>query len=1450
MRSDGLPSQAHYEQGAARVLGPDGSVAGAGFLIGDRLVCTCAHVVQEREGGRPRGPVTVDFPLLAGAGACPPVTAGVESWRPEDDIAILRLDTPVDGTEPLPLVTDGSDEWGGEVRSFGFPLDAPRGVNATGVLRGRQRADRLQLDLAAHGVPITQGFSGAAVWDVRGGAVVGMLVTRGRYGLSGTAYLIPADRLIGADVRVECPFRGLGRFEEDDARYFHGRGPDVQALGEALGSRPVTVLAGPSGSGKSSLLRAGLLADLRRRGTPTALRVPQPPADPATAASEHADAWVAEAVAAVWHAAVPDHAARQERLNALREACAGPEGARLALRGRLRDELGPKGAVLLLDQFEEYAAAAPHGALRIFRTLSALTAAPDPAQGGGLRVALTARPATLEALTAADTSAALSRAVTFLAPMTPEALALAVDEPVRAVPGLHLQAGLSARLVRDAVGEPGCLPLLQFALTELWKRKKAHTLTHAAYEEIGGVGGALKTYAEQALASCLTQNDVPADTARRLFQRLARPDGRDGFTRRSVPIDQLSPEQARLARALAACRLLVWDVVESAEHGQAGGTVHVVHEALLCEWPRLADWLRDGATFRDWQERTARDAAEWDSRARAAGLLPHGVRLAQGLEWLARRPEDLTALERDYLEAGRRRERRGLRRLWAVTGLVTVLALLTAGLAANSVSELRRNQEQLRIAASTELGELAGETADQSPDSAFRYAAGAWTAWHTPEARRALFAQYVRAHDTVWSRSGLWPGTVESAHSSLDGGTLLVVSRPHGSSNLAFTAVTDTLGDAPRTRRLRGVPESLDLEGFQDELSDDGLQYALATTEGKTLLWNLGDPDPAPRLLSEPLADRGKVYATPVVDFSEDGRRLLHFFQFQTPRPEDTGRHALARLWDTRTGKALPLSQRSMALYQPDTAWLLGRGDRIAVGISHQVRGGKDPAWEHYLDLHDTASGERLRRVLGPVEKKWMTSMDRGRAILLNSEHGTSWHALAPGAARPGVNLKASLFFTDMTGTHFLDSRTTTGAGIRTITLLDARQKPRYWATVLPNEVASSTAQHIAVSGSGPGPRTVLAVVGDSLLRMRPVPIPQPPSGASTYSTGVQFAVSPDGSRVARLSQGRLEVVGPGGRIGATRQVLSDKARKRGDLSLHLLWVAREDGDAVLVWSHSFHDAALFDVSTLRTRKRVVWDCGRGGGKLWNNPQDIVQTPGGDLVVLCLGDTLVRVDPRSGVRTGGPLHLERDPQEPGSFSPTGQLLPRPGHRDEVAVVTDDWADHGRIEVWDVRRGTRTARLPGPPLLYTSELPRRWMTFSADGDRLAALGLNHRVQWWRVDDEKKDEETRPLPDADGLLGIAPDGTLVTLSSSTVSLFSPSNGEPLGHLTWPTHSSLNAGHLTKNSLRLLSDVDDLTLHLSPTHWHDTICSAAPGPYTPTQRTAPRLKLARETAPCPAS
>ncbi|MEU4684495.1 nSTAND1 domain-containing NTPase [Streptomyces xinghaiensis] len=1453
MPSSALPQRSRYERGAARIFAPDGGVVGAGFLLADQLVCTCAHVVQQPGGDRPEGPVAVDFPLLAGADEGTPVRAEVAYWRPGEDIAVLRLATAVHGAEPLPLADATGGEWGGEIRAFGFPEDAPRGVNATGVLRGRQRADRLQLDLAAHGVPIGRGFSGAAVWDVERDAVVGMLVTRGRYGIRGTAYLIPSDRLTGTDVPLPCPFRGLDRFEEEDARYFHGRENETRELVSALGSRPLTVLVGPSGSGKSSLLRAGLLVRLRERDIPSALRIPRPP-QVAGVLPEHADSWVAEAVTAAWHAAAPDHAARRDRLDAVREACAGSDGERIALRGRLCDELGPRGAVLLLDQFEEYAAASPRGALRAFQVLSALAQAPDPAQGGGLRVLLTARPGTLEALTAAETAGLLSRSVAFLAPMTDEALIRVIEEPVKAVPGLRIEAGLTRRLVDDAVGEPGCLPLLQFALTQLWRRNRAGTLTHAAYEELGGVGGALAAYADQALGQCLAESGAHEDSAGRLFQQLARPDGRGGFTRRAVPIHRLTSAQAGLARALAGHRLLVWDVPRAAADGDSRGTVHVVHEALLGEWPRLAGWLNDGAEFRAWQERTAEDAAEWEKHGRREGLLPHGARLAQGLEWLGTRSEDITDVERAYLEAGRRRQRRGLRRLWALTGLVTALALVATALAVDTYRARQRDLLDLRMAAATELAELSGETADRSPESAFRYAAAAWTARHTPAAQKALFGQYVRAQDTLSSHSGLWRGTVQSIEATPDGDTLVVVSQPDGSADLEATVVTHARVGRPRAARLRAVPTGLRLEDFRDAVSDDGRWYALATSDGEVLLWNLADPESRPRSLSGPLADRGDVYASPV-DFSEDGGRLLHFLRFEKPRPEDAGRRALVRLWHTATGRSLPASQRSVDPRDPDearVAWLLGKGDRIAVGLSRRVGDGEKPRFEQTLDIRATASGERVRRVFGLLDSESQQPAHRGRGVWVElRDGGVRWYSLVSGEDQPSGTLKGRISGTDLTGTHLVRTEDADSAGsgaFQRVTVLDPRGGHRYWRATVPG---TPLVTGVAVAGSGPGPRTLVAARGDSLLRVRLVPEPLPLQGRTREVTlsDTALTAAPDGSRTARLYRGRLEVLGPGTR---THDVLLPESvrseqKDSSSRSLRLLWVARPGEDALLVWSQNHRNALVYEADTLRRRASLRWDCGRTGSPGWNVPEDVVQTTGGELVLLCLGESLVRLDPRTWTQSGGPVHLERTPRKPGNFAVPGQLMPRPGHRDQVAVVTDRWSDSGRLEVWDVRRGTRLARLNGPPL---GSGAGRWAVFTQDGDRLAVFGDDRRVTWWAVDDERRDGRTRSLTDATGLLGVAADGTVVVRLVQGIGLFSPGSGERLGGLEGSPADALGAWRVDGDTLHLLSDEDDLTLRLSPAHWYSTLCSAVDGPYRPAQRAAPRLELARETEPCPGS
>ncbi|PZT68982.1 hypothetical protein DN402_16495 [Streptomyces sp. SW4] len=181
----------------------------------------------------------------------------------------------------------------------------------------------------------------------------------------------------------------------------------------------------------------------------------------------------------------------------------------------------------------------------------------------------------------------------------------------------------------------------------------------------------------------------------------------------------------------------------------------------------------------------------------------------------------------------------------------------------------------------------------------------------------------------------------------------------------------------------------------------------------------------------------------------------------------------------------------------------------------------------------------------------------------------------------------------------------------------------------------------------------------------------------------------------------------------------------------------------------------------------------------------------------------------------------------------------------MAVVTDAWRDDGRIEVWDVRRGTRVARLEGDPLDYGGW---RWVVFAPDGDRLAALDEQQRVVWWRVDEEKAAAPGRAIGDATGLLGVAPDGTLVVTRVGDAGLYSPDGGEPLGLLSGVGYDIL-AARITGDTLVLVTDKADRRIRLSPDAWYDTLCAALDGPNSPAQRGRPELEPARDTPPCPA-
>jgi WD40 repeat protein/DNA-binding SARP family transcriptional activator len=444
---------------------------------------------------------------------------------------------------------------------------------------------------------------------------------------------------VTAPVREVCPFNGLAPFDAEDAEFFFGRERLVGELVARLGDAPLLAIVGPSGSGKSSLLRAGLLTAL---GGDSVLLRP-------------GERRAAEVAAAVERA---------------------PSGERV---------------VLAIDQFEELFAPSVAEDERHAFADALVEAAWDAERRALILIALRADffghlAPYLELADLVGPNHVL------LGPMSRGELRRAIEGPAERT-GLEVEPALVDALVDDVAGEPGGLPLLSTALLDLWREREGRSLTFAAYERTGGVRGAVARHAEAAFASLA---DDERKIARRILLRLA--DGGDGeaVTRRRVTRDELDADEdeqvARVVAALVERRLLVAD----------NGAVELVHEALLERWPRLAEWLDEDAQGRRLHRHLTQAAVEWEGAGREPSELYRGARLAASLEWADSAGDDagLSRLEREFLEESRTAFARANRRLRLLLALAVILlvAALVAGAIALAARGSARQQATAAIA--------------------------------------------------------------------------------------------------------------------------------------------------------------------------------------------------------------------------------------------------------------------------------------------------------------------------------------------------------------------------------------------------------------------------------------------------------------------------------------------------------------------------------------------------------------------------------------------------------------------------------------------------------------------------------------------------------------------------------------------------------------------------------
>ena len=450
---------------------------------------------------------------------------------------------------------------------------------------------------------------------------------------------------LGPEVPIErgndiCPYLGLRPFDEEHAEFYFGRDADIQRLTEKLKVGRFLAVLGPSGSGKSSLVRAGLLPALRNDVLPDShswrIRVLVPGARPLeTLGVELSRLSVGGNPLGETRVTLDQLAVDTRTLHL---------AASLALAGRRTTEC----LVWVVDQCEEVFTLCRDERERtqFFNNLLYAASIPD----GRSIVILTMRADFYSKCAAYPELSTRIAAQQFLvSPMSGRGVRQAIEEPARHV-GMVFEEGLVETISRAVENQPGTLPLLEHALLELWERRRGQMLTLEAYRESGGVEGAI---AKRADAIYDTFSPEQQKIARRIMLRLTQPGDGTEDTRRRATMSELitRPNDADaledVVRSLVAARLLTMSGDEFVDERW----VDVSHEALIRGWPRLREWIDKDRAGLQLHSRLAEAAKDWQRSNRDEYMLYRGARLMQAVEWNERNETELSGLERAFLDA-------------------------------------------------------------------------------------------------------------------------------------------------------------------------------------------------------------------------------------------------------------------------------------------------------------------------------------------------------------------------------------------------------------------------------------------------------------------------------------------------------------------------------------------------------------------------------------------------------------------------------------------------------------------------------------------------------------------------------------------------------------------------------------------------------------------------------
>jgi WD40 repeat protein len=1112
------------------------------------------------------------------------------------------------------------------------------------------------------------------------------------------------------------PYKGLFYFDESDAELFFGREQLTGSLVERLisgleaGHRFLTVI-GASGSGKSSLVRAGLIPALRWR--------------------KESSGWPVHVMTPTAHplAALAGALNGQGKTQTLVKEFAGTTQGLHKTLGRLAENAGTEHTLLMIDQFEELFTLCRNEDEQHAFVENVLTAALQP--DGKALVVIAMRADFYAHCGQFDLlRQAVSSHQEYIGPMSMDNLRRAIEEPAKRG-HWEIEPGLVDVLLHDIgadagrIPEPGALPLLSHALLETWQRRRGHTMTLSGYIASGGVRGAIAETAETVFYDKLDQNQ--RDIARQIFLRLTELGGdvSTADTRRRVGFDELVTNQQNrdvvhdVLLTLADARLITTDQ----------DVAEVAHEALIREWPTLRSWLEENREGLRLHRHLTITAQEWDVSNRDSSMLYRGARLAQALEWAAEHSDDLNMLERSFLdeskalvereaverEAQRQRELESAQRLAETEKaraeeqsqsnirlrqraiFLTIAFILAGTLALIAGLFGQRSIQSNKLAISRELSAAAVNNLEIDPERSAQLALQALETADILEARNALHQSIPEMHLLVnipVSAGGV-PGVAYSPD-----GNLIATMNPRQVVNLWDANSGESL------RSLVGVDDF----GGCITFSPDGSVLAGAYTT-QVVLWDVSSGEMI-TVLSGGSQEGVAGYNVGVgqISFSPDGIFLA-----------TANMDGVSTIWDVGTSsKVLSLTAvealppKAIA-YSPDGKLLANGGDAGIVRVWDAERG-----------------TELFSRELGGIIHALSFSPD-GKYLAAASEDG----GIKVWDAGTGEVVSSPPRQSGMYDIAFLaDGRYATAGQDGTTRVWDPLTGQQVLLLAGPNSTV------ISVDSSPDGKRIITGAYDVSLRIWDATPGKEVVTLPGHAGIVWDVAHSPDGKRLASASvDGSVKV------WDASSGALLLSIIEEGDISGGFISVAfSSDGKllaagnmagGITVWdSHSGklvtslsgHETMAVELVFSPDGKRLAsasWD---GTAKLWDlTNQDVltilVHPPANWMTSIAFspdGKTVFTGADEKFVRQWDSV----TGQEIRSFSSDGieiyGVAISPGGNLLAAGQQD-----GNIQLWDAKTGDKLRVLTGHAGLVLR------IAFSKDGTRLASASFDRLAKVWNV-----------------------------------------------------------------------------------------------------------------------